>query len=94
MLHLGLDAGIESPFGLEELVAGRTEPFVDAVIILLGCKTDGFPRFLNLQQTFAGLIPLLAGGRRLRVELLGCGAKFGLEFEVFTCSALSASKCS
>ena len=74
MVQFGLHAGIETTFRIEEAVAGGAEALVDAVVVLLRCETDGFPGLLYLQEAFAGAVPLLARGQRLRGELLGRNA--------------------
>ena len=82
VLHLGLHTGIELPLGLEEAVAGRAETLVDAVVVLLRGETDRLPCFLDLEQTVAGPVPLLARGEGLGGQLLGGHAQFGLQPEV------------
>ena len=82
VLHLGLHTGIEAAFGLEETVAGRAEPLVDARVVLLRGETDGLPHLLNLQQTVVGAVPLLARGAELLRQLLGLLAEARLQLEI------------
>ena len=80
MVHFGFEPGEEAPLGVVELVARSAEPFVNPGIVFLGRKADSLPGLLNGEQPFAGAVPLLAGGERLRKQFFAGGAKLGLEF--------------
>ena len=83
VLHFGLHVGIEAALGLEKPVARRTEPLVDAGIVLLRREADRLPHLLYLQQTVAGPVPLLARGVELLGKLFGLLAEPRFQFEIF-----------
>ena len=82
-LHFRLDLQIEVTLVLKEPVTCVAEPFIDLRIILLRSESDGFPHFLNLNQLFGGLIPLLARHGWGGYQLFGLDTQFGLQVEIF-----------
>ena len=60
VLHLALHTLIELTLCLEETVASRTETVVDACVVLLWGEAYCTPYLLNLNQSLACLVPLLA----------------------------------